>query len=347
MVPEVARDPTYAVPGGANRPAGNRLGLAAVARQPLVGLLTRRLVMAAALLFVVTALSFVLVSLTPGDAARAVLGLNAPPGAYERLRHQLGLDVPLPTQYVNWVSDAIRGDFGSLLFTNESVSHAIAQRLPPTLSLMFGALLVSVLVGVALGVFSAVRGGILGRVVDTLALVGFAVPAFWLGALLISWFAVSHRWLPATGYVSFEDSPDQWLRSLVLPVAALSLGAIAAIAKQTREAMLDSLGSEYIRMAWANGVSARSIYFRHALKNAGVRVLTITGLQAVGLLGGIIVIENVFRVPGLGSLAVEATNRHDLPLIQGIVVYFTVIVIVINLTIDIAYSWLNPKVRTS
>jgi peptide/nickel transport system permease protein len=300
-----------------------------------------------ALLFVVTALSFVLVSLTPGDPARAILGVNAPRETYERLYHELGLDQSLPVQYANWVSAAVGGDLGDSLFSNEPVTEAISKRLPATLSLVIGSLLVSMLVGVSLGVFSAVRGGVLGRAVDGLALVGWSAPPFWLGALLISWFAVGLGWLPATGYVAFADSPIDWFRSLVLPVFALSLGAVAAIAKQTREAMLDSLASEYVRMAWANGVPARSIYFRHALKNAGVRILTITGLQAVGLLGGVVIIENVFGLPGIGTLLVEATARHDLPILQGIVVYVTLIVVAINVAIDLAYSWLNPKVHVS
>ncbi|MEN3283875.1 MAG: peptide/nickel transport system permease protein [Solirubrobacteraceae bacterium] len=303
--------------------------------------------MAVALLFVVTALTFVLVSLTPGDAARDILGTDASPEAYPRLRHQLGLDLPVYEQYWNWVKHALGGDLGASLFTSQRVTEAIGARLAVTLSLIVGALLVSLLVGVCLGVFSAVRGGAAGRAVDALALVGFAVPAFWLGAILIAVFAVKLGLFPATGYVPFAESPAQWLQSLVLPVFALSLGGIAAVAKQTREAMLDALGSEYIRMAWASGLRPRSIFFQHALKNAAIRVATILGVQAVGLLGGTVVIETVFALPGMGSLAVNATVQHDLPVVQGIVVYFTIIVVAINLAIDLAYTALDPRVRTS
>lgn len=306
----------------------------------------RRLLMAVPLLFVVSALSFVLVSLTPGDAAQQILGTNAPPDAYPKLRHALGLDLPLYEQYWNWVKGAVRGDFGASLYSSEPVTNALHARLPVTLSLIVGALLLTVVLGVGMGLFSAVRGGAAAHFVDALSLAGFALPSFWVGAVLIAVFAVELSWFPAVGYVPLAESPSLWLQSLVLPVIALSLHAIAAVAKQTREAMLDVLGSEYIRMARANGISASSINFRHALKNAAIRVVTILGLQAVGLLGGTVLVESVFALPGLGGLAVNASIQHDLPMIQGIVVYFTVLVVLINLVIDLGYTWLNPRVRT-
>jgi peptide/nickel transport system permease protein len=319
----------------------------ALFRLPLVWVVVRRLGLAVPLLFVVSALTFVLVSLTPGDAAREILGPFALREQYLELRQALGLDLPIYEQYWHWLGNAIQGDLGSSLFTQEPVTAAINARLPVTVSLVGGALLVILTGGVGLGVFSAVRGGAAGRVVDAFALVGFAVPAFWLGGVLIVLFAVEMRWLPATGYVPLGQSPGAWVGSLVLPVLALSVGDIAALAKQTREAMLDALGSEYIRMAWANGLSARSIVFRHALKNAATRVVTVLGLHVIGLLSGTVVIENVFALPGLGSLAVDASIRHDLPMMQGVVVYFTVVVVAVNLLVDLAYTWLNPKVRTS
>lgn len=317
----------------------------ALHRMPLVAVVVRRLLMAVPLLFAVSALTFVLVSLTPGDAAREVLGTDAPPEAYENLREQLGLDKPLYQQYWHWLVAALHGDLGNSLFTAEPVSGVIADRAPVTLSLAVGALLVGVGAGLALGIVSAVRRGVVGRAVDVFALIGWALPAFWVAAMLIVVFAVKLRWLPATGYVPLAESPGEWWRSLVLPVVALSLGGVAAVTKQTREAMLDTLGSEYIRMAWANGISARSIFFQHALKNAAIRVVTILGLLAVALLGGTVLVESVFALPGLGSLAVNASIQHDLPIIQGVAVLFTVVVLLVNLGIDLAYTWLNPKVR--
>jgi len=306
----------------------------------------RRLLLAVPLLFIVTATSFVLVALTPGDSARAILGLEATDEEYENLRRILGLDEPIYQQYWHWLTNAVHGDFGTSVVSGEQVTHAINQRLPVTLSLIAGALFVTMLFGVVIGVFSAVRGGVAGRAVDGVALLGYALPSFWIGAVLIGLFAVDRHWFPATGYVPFVDSPKQWARALVLPVIALALHSVAAVAKQTREAMLDALGSEYVRMAWASGLSPRAILWRHALRNASMRVITILGLLVVGLLGGTVFVEYVFALPGLGGLAVTAATQHDLPVIQGLVVYFTIIVMIVNLVIDVAYTWVNPRVRT-
>jgi peptide/nickel transport system permease protein len=335
-------------------PAQTRVGFSRLlgrgdgaADHPVLRAIVRRLVISIPLLFVVSALTFVLVSLIPGDAARQILGAGAPNDEYEALRHALGLDRPLYSQYWQWLHRAITGDLGASVFSGERVVHAIDVRLPVTLSLIGGSLLVSVTFGVALGVFSAIRGGALGRAVDAFALAGFALPAFWLGAELIVLFAVKVRWFPATGYTPLAESFSGWLRSITLPVVALGLGATASIAKQTRQAMLDALSSEYIRMAWANGLSPRSVVFRHALKNAAIPVVTVTGIQAINLLGGTVLIENVFALPGLGGLTVSAVTQHDLPTVEGLVVYFTILVVAINFLTDIAYSWLNPRIRTS
>ena len=313
----------------------------------IVWVISRRLLMAIPLLWFVSALSFLLVSITPGSVAQRILGPFASQDAIDRLERAMGLDKPLYGQYWQWVSRALHGDLGASTVTQgESVRQAIDQRLPVSISLIAGALIVTLLVGVGFGVFSAVRGGLAGRLVDGLALFGFALPSFWIGAVLITLFAVDLRWLPATGYVPITESPRRWLLSLVLPVAALGLVAVANVAKQTRDAMLDALSSEYVRMAWASGVSASSIFFRHALKNAAIRVLTIIGITVVGLLGGTVLVETVFALPGLGGLAVDATSSHDLPMIQGIVVYFTLIVVGVNLVVDLAYTLLDPRVRT-
>lgn len=326
---------------------GLRRQILGLPRLPLLGVLFRRLILAVPLLVLVSGLSFFLVSVTPGDPAEQILGLNAPPGAYPKLRRQLGLDVPLYEQYWDWLRKALHGDLGASLFTDESVAHGINGRLTVTLTLIGGALLVSLLIGVAMGMYSAIRGGILGRIVDGFSLVGFALPAFWLGAVLITLFADDLGWLPATGYVGISQSPAGWLRSAVLPVLALALGGVAAVAKQAREAMLEVMGSEYVRMTWANGIAPWSIYARHAGKNVAARVLTILGLQAVGLLGGTVVVETLFGLPGLGSLAVSSSIQHDIPMVQGIVVYFTLIVVLINLVVDLAYALVNPKVRVT
>lgn len=304
----------------------------------------QRVATAVPLLLLVSMLTFALESLAPGDTAHLILGPLAPASAYVGLRRQLSLDRPLYDQYWNWLTHALRGNLGDSVY-GQSVTRLIDDRISVTLSLIGGALLVTLVVGVLLGITSAVQGGVVGRVVDAFSLVAFATPAFWLGSVLIVIFSVHLGWLPATGYVSITVSPADWIKSIALPVVALSFGSLAAVAKQTREAMSEALSSEYIKIAWANGISPLSIYFRHALKVASLRVITVMGVQAIGLLGGSVVIESVFALPGVGSLLVDRSIRHDLPVVQGIVVYFTILVVVINLLIDLAYTWLNPKVR--
>ncbi|MEU9323536.1 ABC transporter permease [Streptomyces canus] len=313
----------------------------------LTPLLARRLVTAIPLLLVVSSFNFLLLSLTPGDAARQILGTNGTREQYEALRRQLGLDLPVYEQYWNWLTHAVSGDFGSSITNGSPVLESITSRVPVTMSLIGGSLLVSVVAGVSLGVFSAVRGGVVGRAVDALALLSWALPVFWVGSVLVVVFSIKLEWFPALGYVPFTESPEDWARSLVLPVTALSLGSVAAVLKQTRESMLDVLGSEYIRMAAANGVSRTSLIYRHALKNAAIPVVTVLGVQTVGLLGGAVLIENLFSVPGLGSLVVGSALAHDLPTVQAVAVVFTVVVIVVNLSVDVAYGLLNPRVSAA
>ena len=303
--------------------------------------------LAVPLLFAVSIVSFVLVSVTPGDAAREILGVNASatPGAYERLRQALGLNLPLYAQYWHWLRHAIVGDLGASLFSGQSVAQVITQRLPVTLSLMIGAVLVAALAGVALGIASSVGGRRVGHAVNVVAIGGFAFPAFWVGAELIAIFAVKLRWFPATGFVPLSQSPELWFRSLVLPVVALAFPGIAVTAKQTRDAMLEALASDYVRVARANGVRGSSLVLRHALKNAALPIVTVLGIQAISMMGGAVLIENVFALPGLGSLIVSASIQHDLPLVQGVAVVFTVLVVVINVLCDLACAWLDPTVR--
>jgi peptide/nickel transport system permease protein len=320
-------------------------------RHPVVAVVGRRLALAIPLLLVVSALSFILVSATPGDPARTFATSSLTSGsvdqsAYQAFRKKLGLDQPIYERYWVWLRQAAEGNLGRS-WTGESVTTVIRARFPVTLSLVLLSLFVITIVGVSLGVFGAVRGGVSGRFVDSVSLVGFALPGFWVGAMLISIFAVNLHWFPAVGYVPLTSSPTDWVRSLILPVAALALYSVAILAKQTREAMLDALSSEHVRMAWANGIPARRIYFQLSIKNAAPRIVTIVGLQAVGLLAGTLFIEQVFALPGLGSTIVSAASQGDLPIVQGITVFFTLIIVVINLAVDLSYSWLDPRVRTS
>jgi peptide/nickel transport system permease protein len=303
-----------------------------------------------ALLFAVTVLTFLLSALAPGDAAKAMLSgqtTSYSPEQYQQLRHELGIDQPLPVQYWHWLDRLLHGSLGTDLFSGQPITEALGGRLGASLSIIVGTVLVSGLVGVAAGTFSAVRGGLPGRLVDGLSLLGLAAPNFWLSLLLVELFAVQYGLLPPTGYVPFGEDPVQWLRTLVLPVLALSVGGAAFIARQTRDAMADVLARHFIVALRAYGLPLRSIIFRHALRNAAIPVVTVLGLMFVSLLGGTVLIEGIFAVPGLGQQAVTASSTHNLPMIEGVAFYFTVIVIVVNLLVDLSYRWLNPKVRAS
>ena len=309
-------------------------------------LVARRLAAAVAMVLLVTFLSFLLVSLVPGDPARSVLGPVATQQQVDELRRQLGLDEPLPLQYLTWLGHAVRGDLGVSLTTGTEVGQLLDARLAPTLSLIALATLTAAVVGVALGTVSAVRGGALGRLVDVLSVVGLAVPGFWLALLLISWFAVRWQIAPATGYTPLLESPGQWLRSLLLPVASASLAAVTGVAKQTRDSMLDALGRDFVRVMQANGLSRRSIVYRHVLRNAAIPVLSLLGVISTSLLGATVLIENIFGLPGLGSAAATAGLQHDLPVLQGVVVYVTLIVVAIGLCVDLCQTWLDPRLRS-
>jgi peptide/nickel transport system permease protein len=308
-------------------------------------LLAQRLFSSVPLVFVATALSFVLIALVPGNAPRAILGLLATPDQVHSLQVQLGLDRALVVQYADWVGNAMHADLGSSLFSGQAVTTELNQHLEVTLSLLVLGTVFSAIIGVGLGVAAAVRGGATGRLVDVLSLAGLAIPSFWLALILTSVFAVTLRAFPVVGYVGLTDSPLEWARSLVLPVAALALGSSAVIAKQTRDSLRQVLDQDFIRTLRANGFSRRSILYRHALRNAGVPVLTVIGVVFVSLISGSIFIEQVFAMPGLGSLAVAATVQHDLPLIQGVVVYFTLLVVAVNILVDLAYGLLDARVR--
>ena len=335
------------MPAKVERRAAPMAGVARVAHNPYVRIAARRVLMAVPLLFIVTMLSFVLLSVAPGDSAQQILGQHATAKSLAALREQMGLNLPLPQQYWNWLTNALHGDLGTSTVTGQPVTEAIVQRLPVTLFITIGALIVMPLLGIALGVYSAVRGGLLDRLLGTLALVGYALPAFWLGSIMVSFFAVKLHWLPASGYVAPGVSVGDWLRSLVLPVAALSIGGVAVFAKQTRDAMLDVLASEHVRLAWARGVPPRQIYFRYALRAVSPVILTLVGLMTIGLLGGTVFVETIFALPGMGAYVATGAQQQDVPVVQGTTVFFTLIVVFVNLVTDLAYTALDPRVRTS
>lgn len=313
----------------------------------MMRLVVRRLLLAIPLLLVVSMLSFVLTSLAPGNAAETILGSSATPASVTALERQLGLTQPLWEQYWNWLSHAITGNLGTSLTTSEAVGSTVSARLPVTLALVIVGTLASAILGVALGTVSALREGVVGRVIDGLAMLGFSIPNFWLGLVLVDLLAVKLHWFPATGYVNLSQSPSGWARSLVLPVAALAAVGLTGIAKQTRDSLREVMGREFIMALRADGMPERRIVLRHGLRNAAIPVVTLVGVFFVGMLGGTVLVESVFVLPGLGSLAVSSAQSGDLTTLQGIVVVFCVIVVAVNLLIDLAYGWLNPKARLS
>src|SRR6266567_2105715 len=284
----------------------------------------RWLASSAVLLFAVTVLTFLLTALAPGDAAKAILSgqtTSYTPQQYQQVRHDLGIDQPLPVQYWHWLYRLLHGSLGTDLFSGQPITQALNGRLGASLSIIVGTVVLS-------------------------AVLGLAAPNFWLALVLVELLAVRAPLFPATGYASGEG-PLPWLRSLVLPVLALAVGGSAFIARQTRDAMADVLTRDFITALRAHGLPLRSIIFKHALRNAAIPVVTLLGLMFVSLLGGTVLIESVFTIPGLGQQAVAASSTHDLPMIEGVAFYFTVVVIAVNLLVDVSYGWLNPKVRSS
>lgn len=311
----------------------------------MLRIVVRRLALAVPLLFLVTALTFLLVALTPGDPAADLLGTLAGKAQLAAVDRQYGFDLPVWDQYWRWLSHALAGNLGTSLVNGQSVTSQLDARLPVTLALVVGAAGAAALLGIALGTLSAVRGGIVGRVVDALAMLGFAVPNFWLGLLLIELFAVKLRVLPSGGYIPLAQYPAAWFDDLVLPVATLALGGVTGIAKQTRDAMRDAFARDFVDAMRADGMPEHRVVW-HALRVAAPPLATMTGTFAAGLLSGTVLIEAVFTLPGLGSAAAKATSGHDLPMIQGVALYFCLAVVAINLATDLVCAWLDPKART-
>lgn len=313
----------------------------------MLKIIGRRLLVSLPLVLIVSMVSFFLVLLTPGDPAVVMLGMNHTPAEYEAAREKLGLNQPALTRYEHWLKDLGNGDLGVSILNSEPVLKILKGRSGVTFSLIIVTTLFSSIIGVGLGIASAIRRGVLARIVDFISLLGMALPNFWLALVLVAIFSVSMRLLPAIGYIQPGTSLSGWLKSLVLPVAVLSAPAIGIIAQQTRSSMLEVLDSPYIRTLRAGGLGRNSIIYRHALRNAAISIITMVGLTFVSLLSGTVIAETVFALPGLGGLAVQATSRNDLPVIQGLVLYFTVIVIIVNLIVDLIYAWLNPRIRLS
>jgi peptide/nickel transport system permease protein len=312
----------------------------------MLSLLLRRVISAIALIVVVSFVSFLLTWLTPGDPARAILGVTASADQVAQKRAELGLDQNVFEAYGQWFVHALTGNLGESWFTGQPVGASIATRLPVTLTVTLLAVLVAGVLGIALGIVAAARRGAVDRAIQPFAVLGFAIPNFIVAIVLLTIFAIELRALPATGWVDFGTDPGGWLRSVILPVAALAIGATAAVAQQMRNAAIETLGQDYIRSLRGRGLSTGSIYLKHVLRNSAPVALTVLSLQFIGLLSGAVVIEYMFALPGIGSLAAGAATQDDQPIVQGAVVTVVIAVVIINLVLDLAYAWLNPKVRS-
>jgi ABC-type dipeptide/oligopeptide/nickel transport system permease component len=299
----------------------------------------RRLVLAVPTLVGVTLVVFALIRLVPGDPARLVLGLQASEEEVQRLRVQLGLDQPLPVQYARFLVRLLQGDLGRSVVTGEPVLREIGARLPATVQLAVTSTVVATLAGVAAGVVSATRQySWWDYAVMTVALFGISLPVFWLGLMLMLLFSVHLRWLPAGGY----GTPAH----LVLPTVTLAAFSVAIIARMTRSSLLEVLHQDYVRTAWAKGLSSRAVVLRHALKNALIPVVTVIGLQFGGLLGGAILTETVFAWPGMGRLLVGAIVARDYPVVQGTVLVFAALFTLVNLAVDVLYAYVDPRIHS-
>ncbi|WP_420133198.1 ABC transporter permease [Rhodopseudomonas sp.] len=312
----------------------------------MLGYLIRRILAAIPVMGVVALVVFLLLRLTPGDPAAILAGDNASPEQLARIRASLGLNEPLYTQFFSWIGKLLHGDLGVSLISQVPVLQMIGQRIEPTISVAISTLLLSIIIAVPLGVIAAWKHGTwIDRFVMALSVIGFSVPVFVIGYVLIQIFAIDMRWFPVQGFRSLSRGFGPFFERLVLPTLTLSFIYVALIARMTRAAMLDVLGEDYVRTARAKGITESRVLLRHALRNAAVPVITVIGTGFALLISGVVVTESVFNLPGIGRLTVDAVLARDYPVIQGMILLTSGIYVAVNLLIDVAYTLLDPRIR--
>ena len=312
----------------------------------MLELVVKRLISAIPTLFLVTLMVFSLQKLLPGDPITAMAGEERDPAVIAQLREQYHLNDPIPSQYFHWVGNALRGDFGTSLRTQEPVLQLIATKLPVTLELSMLAMIVALIIGITMGVLAAVNKGTwIDNGTNFLALSGISIPHFWLGVLLIMLFSVKLHWLPASGYVPFSEDPLQNLKTMLLPAAVLGTGLSATLMRHTRAAMIAVFKADYIRTARAKGLLPKKVIMKHALRNALVPIITLTTLLFGELLGGAVLSEQVFTIPGFGKMIVDSVFNRDYAVVQGVVMVVAVGFLLMNLLADVLYVLVNPRMR--
>jgi peptide/nickel transport system permease protein len=312
----------------------------------MLDFIARRLVSIIPVLAVVAIFVFLMLRLTPGDPAAVIAGDNATSDQIADIREKLGLNLPIWQQFGIWIGNMLQGNFGESFFFKKTVAELIAQRIEPTLALAVCTLIFAVAISVPIGVMAAYKqGSIFDRCVMGFSVMGFSVPTFVIGYCLIYVFAIELGWLPVQGYTRIGVNFGQFIERMILPSVTLSVGFIALIARITRASVLEVLNEDYIRTARAKGLSNRVVLMRHALRNAAVPILTVIGLGIAILIGGAVVTESVYGLPGLGRLTVEAVLSRDFPTIQTVILLFSVVYVVINLIIDISYTIFDPRIR--
>ncbi|MBX5444870.1 nickel ABC transporter permease [Sphaerobacter sp.] len=314
----------------------------------MVRYILRRILAMLPVLFLVSVIVFSLIHLTPGDPAITMLGEEATPEAVAALRAKLGLDQPLPVQYLRWVGSVLQGDLGRSIRSNQPVSEAIAQRLPVTLELAILSVLIGVAIAIPVGIVSAMRrNSPLDTASTGVALLGVSLPNFFLAILLIFIFSIHLRWLPPIGYTPLADGIVDNIKRMLMPAITLGTALSAIVMRMTRSSLLEVLDQDYVRTARAKGLTEMRMIRVHALKNSLIPVATVVGLQIGGLLGGAIITETIFALPGIGRLLVDSIFQRDFPLVQGVVLFTSLAFLVVNLLVDLLYAFLDPRIRYS
>lgn len=312
----------------------------------------RRLILALIVLFIVSVLVFLAMRLLPGDPVMMYISASSSQEVSEEqlnlIRKEFGLDKSLPVQYFNWIGGVLHGDFGKSILNRSPVTEEIIRRLPITAYIGALSFIIATIIGIPAGVLCAIRrGSWLDNVVTTLSNIGITVPTFWLGVILIYVFALYFRWLPVMGYTSPFDNFWMSIKQLIMPVFCLAVGPIAGNARQARSSMLEVIRKDYIRTAWAKGLKEQKIIMKHALKNGLMPVVTLSGMGVGTILGGAVLIEQVFNIPGMGRLAVTSVMNQDYPYVQAITLIMAISIVFSNLLVDITYGWLDPRVHYS